>query len=243
MKASDKICVALDVDKLEEAEKLAGKLKDHVGMFKVGSQLYSSEGPKVIKAIKKFGGNVFLDLKHHDIPNTVANTARAVTNLGVFMFNVHTSGGYEMMARTVDAVQDASEKLGVNRPRILGVTVLTSINESILKTDLRIDSPLNDHVLHLAELAQRAGLDGVVASPKEITLLRQSLGEKFIILTPGIRPSWSAAADDQKRITTPKEAVKKGSDYLVIGRPIIASDDPAEAAKRIADEISPLCSR
>ena len=241
MKPSDKICVALDVDNLNRATLLTEQLKGYVGMFKIGIQLYTSEGPNVVESIKKIGGKIFLDVKYHDIPNTVANAAKVVTRLGVFMFNIHASGGYEMMARTVEAVHSESEKLKIDRPRILGVTVLTSINESILKSDLKVESPLTNYVLHFARLAQRAGLDGVVASPKDITLLRKSLGRDFIILTPGIRPPWSVSKDDQKRVTTPAEAIGQGSDYIVVGRPIISADNPAEAAKLISNEISNVC--
>ena len=233
----EKICVALDVDSLEQASQIAKEIKDYVGIFKIGSQLYSSEGHEVVKAIKKIKGKIFLDLKYHDIPNTVANAARIITRMGISMFNIHTSGGYEMMVRTVEAVYDESERLKINKPIILGVTVLTSINDLILKNDLKINLSVPDYVLNLAKLAKRAGLDGVVASPKETTLIRKVLGEKFIILTPGIRPLWATASNDQKRVTTPAEAIENGSDYIVIGRPIIKADNPLEAVKKVVAEI------
>ncbi len=233
----EKICVALDVDSLEQASQIAKEIKDYVGIFKIGSQLYSSEGHEVVKAIKKIKGKIFLDLKYHDIPNTVANAARIITRMGISMFNIHTSGGYEMMVRTVEAVYDESERLKINKPIILGVTVLTSINDLILKNDLKINLSVPDYVLNLAKLAKRAGLDGVVASPKETTLIREALGEKFIILTPGIRPLWATASNDQKRVTTPAEAIENGSDYIVIGRPIIKADNPLEAVKKVVAEI------
>ena len=235
--SKEKICVALDVDGLEQATQIAKEIKDYVGIFKIGSQLYSSEGHEVVKAIKKIKGKIFLDLKYHDIPNTVANAARIITRMGISMFNIHTSGGYEMMVRTVEAVYDESERLKINKPIILGVTVLTSINDLILKNDLKINLSVPDYVLNLAKLAKRAGLDGVVASPKETTLIRKVLGEKFIILTPGIRPLWATASNDQKRVTTPAEAIENGSDYIVIGRPIIKADNPLEAVKKVVAEI------
>jgi len=235
--SKEKICVALDVDSLEQATQIAKEIKDYVGIFKIGSQLYSSEGHEVVKAIKKIKGKIFLDLKYHDIPNTVANAARIITRMGISMFNIHTSGGYEMMARTVEAVNDESERLKINKPIILGVTVLTSINDLILKNDLKINLSVPDYVLNLAKLAKRAGLDGVVASPKETTLIRKVLGEKFIILTPGIRPLWATAPNDQKRVTIPAEAIENGSDYIVIGRPIIKADNPLEAVKKVLAEI------
>jgi orotidine-5'-phosphate decarboxylase len=235
--SKEKICVALDVDSLEQATQIAKEIKDYVGIFKIGSQLYSSEGHEVVKAIKKIKGKIFLDLKYHDIPNTVANAARIITRMGISMFNIHTSGGYEMMARTVEAVYGESERLKINKPIILGVTVLTSINDLILKNDLKINLSVPDYVLNLAKLAKRAGLDGVVASPKETVLIRKALGEKFIILTPGIRPLWATASDDQKRVTIPAEAIENGSDYIVIGRPIIKADNPLEAVKKVVAEI------
>src|SRR3989339_126781 len=177
MAAQEKLCVALDVDTIKKAANLAETLKDYVGMFKIGLQIFTSEGPKVIETIQRVGGRIFLDVKYHDIPNTVENAVRVVAKMGVFMFNVHTTGGYEMMVRTVETVNNEAQKHKVTRPKIIGVTVLTSINDPILQKELKVDVPLIDYVLHLAKIAQRAGLDGVVASPKETVLLRESLGQ------------------------------------------------------------------
>jgi orotidine-5'-phosphate decarboxylase len=235
--AKDRLCVALDVDSLTEAKKIVKRLKDYVGVFKIGFQLFTKEGPKAVEAIKKLGGNVFLDLKFHDIPNTVAGAARMATRLGVTMFNIHAAGGSAMMCAAVDAAGDEAVKLGVERPIILAVTVLTSINDEIIKDELCVKNNVKKQVVHLAKLAQAAKLSGVVASPKEIVAIRDECGDNFLILTPGIRPAWSAGKDDQKRITTPADAVSMGANYIVVGRPILKADKPEEAAMKILQEI------
>jgi orotidine-5'-phosphate decarboxylase len=208
-----------------------------VGLFKVGSQLFTSEGPKIIEQIIDSGSKVFLDLKYHDIPNTVTNTARVAVRLGVSIFNIHSLGGYEMMAQTVSGAENEAAKLGTSKPLVLGVTILTSITSSVLSTELKIDSLLKDYVVHLSKLAQNAGLDGVVASPHEIALIRQSCGPDFVILTPGIRPAWSSNVHDQKRILTPRDAIRQGADYIVIGRPVIKAPDPAAATQMLLEEL------
>jgi orotidine-5'-phosphate decarboxylase len=235
--AKTRLCLALDVDELEEAIKIARLLKEHVGLFKIGSQLFTKEGPKIVDTIKNIGGEVFLDLKYHDIPNTVANSVRMATRLGVYMLNIHASGGREMMRAAVEAVEEESQKRSLCKPIILAVTVLTSLNDNILSEELRIKHDVLSQVIHLARIAQSAGINGCVASPKEILGVREACGQNFIILTPGVRPSWAQRPDDQKRITTPKEAARRGADFIVIGRPILAASDPVEAAEKILGEI------
>ena len=234
--AKERLVLALDVDDFKKAEELVGKLSDYVGVFKIGSQLFTAEGAKVVNMVNKRGGKVFLDLKFHDIPNTVARAAEVATKLGVYIFNVHTSGGYEMMRAAAEASEKISLALGIRKPLILGVTLLTSINRDILEKEIGIKKKLEEQVVHLAKLAKAAGLDGVVASSWEIKEIRKVCGEDFVILTPGIRPT-GKSFDDQKRIMTPGEAIKLGADFLVIGRPIRNASNPAEAAKEILREM------
>jgi len=234
--AKERLVLALDVDDFKKAEELVGKLSDYVGVFKIGSQLFTAEGAKVVNMVNERGGKVFLDLKFHDIPNTVARAAEVATKLGVYIFNVHTSGGYEMMRAAAEASEKISLALGVRKPLILGVTLLTSINQEILEKEIGVKKKLEEQVVHLAKLAKAAGLDGVVASSWEIREIRKACGEDFIILTPGIRPA-GKSSDDQKRIMTPREAKKLGADFLVIGRPIRNASNPVEAAKEILREM------
>jgi len=234
--AKERLVLALDVDNFKKAEELVGKLSDYVGVFKIGNQLFSAEGPKIINMINDRGNKVFLDLKFHDIPNTVARAAEIATKLGVYIFNVHTSGGYEMMRAAAEASEKISLALGVRKPLILGVTLLTSINQEILEKEIGIKKRIEKQVVHLAKLAKTAGLDGVVASSWEIKEIRKACGENFVILTPGIRPA-GKSFDDQKRVMTPREAIKLGADFLVIGRPIRNASNPVEAAKEILREM------
>lgn len=235
--AINRLCLALDVERISEAKKYVKLLRNQIGIFKIGSQLFTNEGPKAVEAVRNLGGKVFLDLKFHDIPNTVANSARMAVKIGAYIFNIHASGGFEMMRAAVDAVKEESDKNNESPPIVLAVTVLTSINDSILSKDLRINYTARSQVLHLARLAQRAQISGVVSSPNEITAIRKKCGEDFIILTPGIRPKWSAGKDDQKRITTPGDAIKLGANYIVIGRPILKANDPQQAVDQIIDEM------
>ncbi|MBU1291197.1 orotidine-5'-phosphate decarboxylase [bacterium] len=234
--ARERLVLALDVDDFKKAEELVGELSDYVGVFKIGSQLFTAEGAKVVDMVNKKGGKVFLDLKFHDIPNTVARAAEVATKLGVSIFNVHTSGGYEMMKAAAEATAKTSQELGIRKPIILGVTLLTSINQEILEKEIGIKKRLEEQVVHLAKLAKAAGLDGVVASSWEIKEIRKACGEDFVILTPGIRPT-GKSSDDQKRVMTPREAIKLGADFLVIGRPIRNAANPVEAAKQILREM------
>ena len=234
--ARERLVLALDVDDFKKADELVDKLSNYVGVFKIGSQLFTAEGAKVVNMVNEKGGKVFLDLKFHDIPNTVARAAEVAAKLGVYIFNVHTSGGYEMMKAAAEASKKISLALGVRKPLILGVTLLTSINQEILEKEIGIKKRLEEQVVHLAKLAKTAGLDGVVASSWEIKEIRKVCGEDFVILTPGIRPV-GKSSDDQKRIMTPREAVKLGADFLVVGRPIRNAANPIEAAKKILREM------
>ena len=236
MTASEKLIVALDVSEHTHAIELVEKFKDYVGIFKVGIELFVTSGPKIIEDINKRGKKVFFDLKFHDIPNTVSKAAVAATRLGVHMFNIHTSGGVEMMRRCRDIVIETCLKESLDRPKILGVTVLTSISKEILRDELGIQYSLRTHVRHLSGLALKAGLDGVIASAREAAIIRNHCGRGFLIITPGIRPSWTPP-DDQKRTMTPKEAIREGADYLVMGRSILKHADPLKAIELITLEI------
>ena len=229
-----KIILPLDVDTADKAIALVELLKDDVGAFKVGLELVNAAGLGVFDAVRAAGGKrIFYDSKFHDIPNTVAGASRAAARLGVWMFNVHCSGGVAMMKAAKGAAVEESARLGVEPPLVIGVTVLTSIDQQVLSDEMRVSGTVADQVVHLAKLAKEAGLDGVVASPHEIELIRAACGPGFLIVTPGVRPA-GADIGDQKRVMTPKEAVDKSADYLVIGRPITKADDPRAAARAIA---------
>jgi orotidine-5'-phosphate decarboxylase len=232
----DKIIFALDVEHFGEAQRWVKLLKDHVGIFKIGKQLFTHAGPKVVDMIRQKGQKVFLDLKFHDIPNTVAKAGGEATKLGVAMFTLHALGGFEMMKKTVDASRATAKSLGIPKPLILAVTILTSMDEETLK-EVGVQGPLIEEVGRLAFLSMKAGVDGVVASPQEIGIIRERCGEKFLIVTPGIRHP-SDKRDDQKRTMSPKEAIAAGANYLVIGRPIKEAKDPLEAVQRIIEDIT-----
>jgi len=236
LKAADRLVLALDVDDDREALGLVAELKDAVGLFKVGHQLFTAYGPDIVRRITASGGRVFLDLKYHDIPNTVAKASAEAVKLGVSIFNVHALGGLAMMKAAADSAKETAEKYGLPRPVVLAVTVLTSMDQRGLQRELKITRPLRREVCHLARLAQRAGLDGVVASPQEIKMLRRSIRGAFVVLTPGVRPAW-AGKDDQKRTMTPAEAVAAGADYIVIGRPVLKAEDRRAAVEKILEEI------
>lgn len=234
-----RIILALDVSEYDNAIDIVQRFKEHIDIFKVGSELFTSVGPRIIEEIHLTGKKVFLDLKFHDIPNTVAKSALAAAKLGVFMFNVHTLGGFEMMKQAAQTLTKYSLEHNMERPRLIGVTILTSINQDALRDELSVTVRMNTQVKHLAGLAQRAGLDGVVASPEDAEMVRARFGKDFLIVTPGIRPSW-AAMDDQKRTLTPRKAIQMGADYLVIGRAITSHPDPVGALKLIEEEINDL---
>jgi orotidine-5'-phosphate decarboxylase len=229
------IIFALDVGSREEAERFVGELKESVWGFKIGKELFTWMGPKAVEMVKEKGGKVFLDLKYHDIPSTVAKAAVMATRLGVAMFNLHTLGGAEMMRAAVEASREAAHKEGLPTPIVLGVTVLTSLQEKDLRS-VGITQPVEKEVVQLAVLAQKAGLGGVVASPLEIKPLRQACGEDLVIVTPGVRPG-KGRRHDQARVMTPEEAIKAGADYLVIGRPIKEASDPLKAVNEILQEV------
>ena len=233
---ADKLIFALDAAGYEDALSWIERLSGHVGMFKVGKELFTSVGPKIVESIKQRGGRVFLDLKFHDIPNTVARAAEAAVGLNVDMFNIHAAGGSRMIRETVDAVADCAEKRGMASPVVLAVTVLTSLNNSDLK-EIGFDLTTNELVLRLAQMAQKAGASGVVASPQDIEALRRERGDDFVIVTPGIRSSLEPVKDDQKRTLSAFEAVSAGADYIVVGRPIRQAKDPLEACRQIIQEI------
>jgi len=232
----NRLIVALDVDTTDRALELFAELRDIVGMFKIGSQLFTAAGPDLVRQIVAKGGRVFLDLKFHDIPNTVAAAGIEATRLGVSIFNVHAAGGDEMMKRTAAAVTDVADREGLAKPKVIAVTLLTSIDQKSLKQIGFNDDP-RSFVGRLARSASECGLDGVVASPQEIELIRQTISTpNFLIVTPGIRSSQDAP-DDQKRTFNAAEAIAAGADYLVVGRPILKAANPTNAARAVVAEI------
>jgi orotidine-5'-phosphate decarboxylase len=234
--AKDRLIVALDVETAARARELFSALRHVAALFKIGMQLFTAVGPTIVREIIDGGGHVFLDLKYHDIPNTVAAAGVEAARHGISIFNVHASGGTEMMRRTADAVAEVSYREGLARPKIMGVTLLTSANAKVLAEIAVVNNP-EQQVTALAQLAAASGLDGVVASPLEVTPVRAAVAkEGFLIVTPGVRPS-GTKPNDQKRLMTPAEAIRAGSDYLVVGRPIIDAADPAEAARQIVKEM------
>jgi orotidine-5'-phosphate decarboxylase len=239
--ATDKLIVALDVDSSGKAFELFDQLRENVGMFKIGSQLFTAAGPDLVRRIIGRGGRVFLDLKFHDIPNTVAAAAMEATRLGVSIFNVHASGGSEMMKRTAASVREVTEHEGLLKPKVIAVTVLTSLADDDLN-EIGFAGSLQPTVLKLAQLAEDCGLDGVVASPREIQIVRQRVGAgNFLIVTPGIRAE-RRPEDDQRRVMTAADAIRAGADYIVVGRPILSVPDPLEAAESIVEQIRAVLS-
>lgn len=231
----ERVLAAIDTPSLDAALALVAGLQPHVGGFKVGLELCTAAGaPRVVEAVAAAGGAVFLDLKLHDIPNTVAGAVRSACRLGpaVRMLTLHTAGGSAMLRAAAEAAATFAE-----RPLLLGVTVLTSVDAAALRDELGVGAAMEEHVVRLALLARDAGLDGVVASPHEAPAIRRACGDDLLIVTPGVRPAW-ASADDQRRVLTPAEALGAGADFLVVGRPISAAPDPAAAAARIVAELS-----
>jgi orotidine-5'-phosphate decarboxylase len=234
--AKDRLIIALDLDSDREALSLVDELNGSVGMFKVGHQLFTAYGPDIVRRIIGKGARVFLDLKYHDIPNTVASASVEAVKLGVNIFNVHALGGLDMMKAATRSARETADKQGLEQPLVLAVTILTSMDDLALRRDLKINRSLRREVAHLAELAQRAGMSGVVASPQEIKMLRKAVRGEFVILTPGVRPAW-AGRDDQMRVMTPGEATSNGADYIVIGRPVLKAADRRAAVEKIVQEI------
>jgi orotidine-5'-phosphate decarboxylase len=235
MSAREKLIVALDFPSAQAAANAAEKLRGHVGMFKVGLELFAAEGPVLTRYLVAKGERVFLDLKFHDIPNTVRAAAHQATQLGVSILNVHAAGGRKMLEAAREGAEEGARRIGGSRPLLVAVTVLTSLGETDLG-EIGVVGSAGEAVLRLARLARESGLDGVVASSHEVAALRSELGHDFVIVTPGIRPA-AAATGDQVRVATPFAAVQAGADYLVVGRPIAAAPDPVAAADMIVDEM------
>lgn len=231
----ERLILALDLDDLERVKAVVRLLVGQVGMFKVGKQLFTHAGPAVVKLIQEIGGEVFLDLKFHDIPTTVAKAAIEATRLGVKMFNVHASGSLEMMRQTVKEVRRVCRQETLRRPIMLAVTVLTSLNKRDLEK-VGVNGEVAHQVVRLALLTREAGMDGVVASPQEVAQIRVACGHNFIIVSPGIRPQ-KGKRNDQRRVLTPEEAIRAGVDYIVVGRPIMEAKDPLHAVKEIISEM------
>jgi orotidine-5'-phosphate decarboxylase len=231
----ERLIVALDVNDLDQAKDFVQKLANEVGMFKIGKQLFTHAGPQAVRLIQELGGEIFLDLKFHDIPNTVAKAAVEATRMGVKMFNVHASGSLEMMRMTVKEVRRVCRQEKRRTPIMLAVTVLTSLNQDDLKR-VGVDGRVAAQVVRLALLTKEAGMDGVVASPHEVRAIRDCCGSRFIIVAPGIRPA-DSSRNDQQRIMTPAAAIKSNVDYIVVGRPILEAEDPVGAARAIVAEM------
>ena len=236
-KIKEKLVLALDVEDINEAKALVDELSPYISTFKVGLQLFCGYGLEIVNYIKEKNSNFFLDVKLHDIPNTVEKASFNVIKNGANFFNVHATGGIEMMRAAKKGAEEASEKFNRKKPLILAVTVLTSISQEILSNELSNKKEVKDFVLQLARNAKEAGLDGVVASALELKEIKKELGKDFIVLTPGIRPSWTLK-DDQKRIATPKSAISDGADYIVLGRAVTKAENKLEAIEKIYEEIN-----
>lgn len=234
--AKDRLIVALDTSSENEAFELIKKLSGKIGYFKVGLELFSSMGPKIIDIIKDNGDKVFFDGKFLDIPNTVSKAIANIVKHKVDILNVYMSGGANMLQEAKKSLVETAKSNNLLLPKLLGVTVLTSMTSDVLENDLKVQTQLNDYVLHLAELGIKNGLDGIICSANEAKLIRDNIKNDFLIVTPGIRPSW-AQNNDQKRIATPKEAIKNGVTHIVVGRPITGDKDPVSAAEKILEEI------
>lgn len=236
-KIKEKLVLALDVEDINEAKALVDELSPYIGTFKVGLQLFCGYGLEIVNYIKEKNSNFFLDVKLHDIPNTVEKASFNVIKNGANFFNVHATGGIEMMRAAKKGAEEASEKFNRKKPLILAVTVLTSISQEILSNELSNKKEVKDFVLQLARNAKEAGLDGVVASALELKEIKKELGKDFIVLTPGIRPSWTLK-NDQKRIATPKSAISDGADYIVLGRAVTKAENKLKAIEKIYEEIN-----
>ncbi|MEI7903811.1 MAG: orotidine-5'-phosphate decarboxylase [Candidatus Firestonebacteria bacterium] len=234
MDPKDRLIIALDCSDETTALALAEKTGAYAGVFKVGFQLFSALGPSIVEKLSKRYGKVFLDLKFHDIPNTVGKASQSILDYGVYMFNVHASGGLDMMKKAAEA----RSRFPGQKPLAIAVTVLTSINTITLNEELGISGTTAEHAIKLAKLAAQSGLDGVVCSGEEIKAVKKACGANFKTIVPGVRPEWFKEKDDQKRVITPSEAIKAGADFIVVGRPITGADDPSKAARRVLEEIS-----
>lgn len=235
--ARDRLIVAIDVADAQRAVNLVRALKDEVRYFKVGLELHSALGPRILELIFGEGARVFLDLKYHDIPSMVERAAHIVTGMGVWGFSAHVMGGARMLSAALNGANQRAEALHIPVPKVLGLTLLTHIDQEALNGELQVPGDLQDRVVWQAKRAKECGLPGCIASPREVVAVREACGPEFTIVTPGIRPSWVQATDDQRRVMTPAEALQAGADYLVVGRPITQSDRPVEMAKRVLDEM------
>lgn len=242
VQARDRLILAVDTSSIDEARRYLDELREHVGVFKIGLQLFTRYGPEILKIFQNAGARIFLDCKFLDIPNTVAKASAEATAHGVQMFTIHAGGGTAMLKAAANAVKEKSAQMNSTAPTILAVTVLTSINQDVLQKELHVSGMLEDHVLRLAKQCKEAGITGIVASPEEVQKLRSELGNDLIIVTPGVRPVWSDPGD-QSRFTTPAQAIINGSDYLVVGRPITQSPDRKNAAEKIVHEIQEALSK
>ncbi len=234
--AKERLIVALDVNDLDEARRWIEELREEIGLFKIGLELYAKYGTVLFDIMRQEKAPYFFDCKFLDIPNTVAGASRALIGQGMHIFNVHATGGSEMLQATMEAVETEAQSQGVDRPLVIAVTILTSLTRNMLDEELGISRSLEAEVGKLAIIAKRAGLDGVVASAQEAQPIRHLCGKDFLIVTPGIRPKW-AAEDDQKRIVTPAQAIQNGSDYIVVGRPITRAANMKDAARKIVYEM------
>lgn len=235
--AKDRIILALDVDDLDEAEKLVVELKDYVGYFKLGLQLFTSYGFSAIKMIRDHGAKVYCDLKFHDIPNTVSHACSNLIRHNINFFNIHLQGGSKMVSQAVKTSRETAKALEIDPPTILGVGLLSSFGQRTLTEELCVDSNIENYITKLAKMAKDNGLDGIIAGATECKKIRQEFGDDFIVLCPATRPTW-AAVNDQVRVDTPTEAIMAGVDYMVIGRPITDAQDKVAAAQLIIDEIN-----
>lgn len=240
--ARDRLILAVDTSDINEARRYLDELHAHVGVFKIGLQLFTHYGPEILKIFQSANAKIFLDCKFLDIPNTVAKAAEAATAHGVAMFTIHACGGTEMLKAASNAVNTCAQKLSVPPPTILAVTVLTSISPEVLRNELSVDLDMKEQVAKLALQCKESGVTGLVASPEEVTTLRSAIGKDMLIVTPGVRPDW-ADSNDQKRFTTPAQAIANGSDYLVVGRPITSAKNSADAAQKIVEEMQEALDR
>lgn len=236
LSAKDRIVLALDTDSLEEVERLVTLLKDYVGCFKVGPQLFTSCAYEAIDLIKRQGANVYFDGKFHDIPSTVAKASSNLIKRGVTSFSAHLAGGSKMLSTTVKVARETAKKYDMPKPTILGVTLLSSFGQRTLTEELNVKMNIDEYVAHLTSLAKESQIDGVIASASEAKKIRKEFSDDFIILCPATRPTWSVV-NDQIRVVTPADAIRAGVDYMVVGRPITAADDPITAVNLIIDEI------
>lgn len=239
----DRLIIALDTSSEEEVKALVKKLSGYAGYFKIGLELFTKFGPKIITIVKDHGSKVFFDGKFLDIPNTVSHAVSNMVKHKVDMLNLYMTGGKKMLEVARNSLIETAKQNNIAPPKLLGVTVLTSITNDILQNDLMIKSQLDEYVLHLTTFALSVKLDGIICSPQEAKIIKDASKENkdFLIVTPGVRPSW-AKSDDQKRIATPKEAIKNGATHIVVGRPITGAKDPTDATKKVLDEIEDACS-